>query len=125
MILRQPYRKHQVSVTSLVSPNFLSQIKTRYQDDQKTYVFKPVRKMIVRPGDRSYKSKSTAPGTTSGYNTNSRSVNGQLYAFAGGASIFEDSLMMADPLTSPSMHLNPFGSLKQMKINTSRDPVRF
>jgi hypothetical protein len=98
---RKPYRRHQVSVTSLISPNFLKQIKTRYEDgikDQSAYVFKTVKKVIVRPGGgnqfRSYKSKSTYASSVL---ENARSGQGNFLGntiIGGTASLFEDSLMM-------------------------------
>lgn len=43
------FRKNRASVSSMVSPNFLSQMKEKYDDGEQSYVFKPVKKVIVRP----------------------------------------------------------------------------
>jgi hypothetical protein len=44
-------RRHRASVSSMVSPQFLTQMKEKYDDGAQSYVFKPVKKVIVRPYD--------------------------------------------------------------------------
>jgi len=46
-------------VSSLVSPYFLSQMKSKFDDGEQSYVFKPVKKVIVRPQERSLTFKAT------------------------------------------------------------------
>lgn len=42
-----------------MSPNFLSQMKSKFDDGELSYVFKPVKKVIVRPQERSLAFKTT------------------------------------------------------------------